>query len=136
MIKSVESEEEFNAILPQLILALQSNSEEWSYYHSIEDMLEMMNGNKHMLFYEGSLYGAAVFGFFIVERYRNGNAQIDLMWSWAKNDIYVDGLAEAAHSLAMANGARRIRVNACRRLARKLLKHGYKVRCMEMVKEV
>jgi hypothetical protein len=134
--KAVESEAEFNTLLPQLAIAMQSNRHEWEYYYTMQGLVEIMNGNQHMLFYVGHMYNVQAFAFFQVDRYPTGEAQIDLIWSWAKDELQEEAIADAASALACANGARRMRANSCRPLARKLMKLGYSARNLEMIKDM
>ena len=135
-IKFVEDEREFNSLIPMLVLALKDNEHEWSFEHTLQDMLELMNGSKHTLCYTGELYNPQTFGFFFVDGHSTLNKTVRLMWSWAKDTMHVDELHLAATSLAIAEGATRLQVNACKRLAKKLLEKGYTAQSIDVVKEL
>ena len=135
-VKFVEDEREFNSLIPMLVLALKDNEHEWSFEHTLEGMFELMNGNKHRLCYTGELYNPQTFGFFLVDGHSTLNKTVRLMWSWAKDTMHVDELHLAAASLAIAEGATRIQVNACKRLAKKLLEKGYTAQSIDVIKEL
>ena len=136
-VKAVESEEEFNSLLPTLAKFMEKNRDEWEFYYSRMDLLEYINGNKHMLFYGPSLSNIQVMMFLEEQTFPSMNKQINVLWTGSvEGEPLTEDLAFAAECVAKAKGAQRIRVNACKRLARHLIKQGFHVDYFEMFRSV